>query len=282
MRLKLHEAVAEVRKERDAARKKAEEAEATCALLRTQANKMLEAAWKQVADAVNSKEAEKRVAHAEQCQAEAETKAVQLWQKVERLLSSLENAKRPAEDAGLALARGEQMRLQLQEALTEACKEKDSATKKVAVAKATCALLRVQENQVLEATQKWTVDAEHQAEAEAKLEDAERYRCAYKNLRKWIVHELWLQELQTNRKIYPQASEDIRNRGRRGCACPGISLGRALKVLDIIIDTFPSSMHTDPASMTDNPSATGTGGSERGLVLSSSPILGAPCCIYPA
>lgn len=123
MRLKLHEAVAEARKERDVARKKAEEAEAARALLRTQANKMLEAAWKQAANAVNSsKEAEKRVAHAEQCQAEAETKIVQLWQKVERLLSSLEIAKHRAEDAGLA--RGEQMRLQLQEALAEATKKK--------------------------------------------------------------------------------------------------------------------------------------------------------------
>lgn len=117
----------------------------------------------------------------------------------------------------------------------------------MAVAKATCTLLRVQENQVLEATQKWTADAEQrQAEAEAKLQDAECYRCAYKNLRKWIVHELWLQELLTNRKIYPQAREDICDRGRRGCVCPGLSLGRALKVLDIIIDTFPSGMHTGP------------------------------------
>lgn len=58
----------------------------------------------------------------------------------------------------------------------------------MAVAKATCTLLRVQENQVLEATQKWTADAEQrQAEAEAKLEEAECYRCAYKNLRKWVV-----------------------------------------------------------------------------------------------
>lgn len=182
MRLKLHEALTEARKERDAARKKAEEAEVACALLRTQANKMLEAAWMQAADSVNSsKEAEKRAARAEQCQAEAEaeaeTKIMQLWHKVERLLSSLENAKRRAEDA--ALARGEQMRLQLQKALAEACQERDAAMKKATVAEATCALLRVQENQLLEATQKWTTDSERRrAEAEAKLEDAERYRCA--------------------------------------------------------------------------------------------------------
>lgn len=64
-----------------------------------------------------------------------------------------------------------------------------------------------------------------------------------------MCSELWLQEKQTNRNIYPQSSEDIRDRGRRGCACPGIDLERVLKALDIIIDTFQSSMHTAPSSM---------------------------------